>query len=174
LCEAYTELQLKPLIKKNEKRFLNLIKESERIKFYDEIRNNSLKIISNNKIIFFKIILKKYAHSLLLNTNQVYFAAKYKTWYEFKNSPEHNFWLKVRFVITPIFFSLFILGLIFSLRKISFKINILLFFSILYFFFTSCWLGNTRYFIPSIMFMSIYFSLTLNKIYELITTKKLN
>jgi len=110
----------------------------------------------------------------LLNPNQVYFAAKYKTWHEYKNSPEHKIWLKVRFVITPIFFSLFMFGLIFSLRKINFKINILLFFSILYFFFTSCWLGNTRYFIPSIMFMSIYFSLALNKIYELITTKKLN
>ena len=177
--KKFTELQAREYLNKKSKIILDnnnfdLTKESEKIQFYNEIQSNSIKTITDNKIIFFKIILKKYAHSLLLNPNQVYFAAKYKTWYEFKNSPEHKFWLKVRFVITPIFFSLFILGLIFSLRKINFKINTLLFFSILYFFFTSCWLGNTRYFIPSIMFMSIYFSLALNKIYELITTKKLN
>ena len=27
---------------------------------------------------------------MLLNPVQVYFAAKYKTWEEFKNSPDHN------------------------------------------------------------------------------------
>ena len=96
-------------------------KESEQIKFYNKIQSNSIKTITDNKIIFFKIILKKYVHSLLLNPNQVYFAAKYKTWHEYKNSPEHKFWLKVRFVITPIFFSLFMFGLFFVLRKNKFS-----------------------------------------------------
>ena len=175
----FNELQAREYLNKKSKIILDnnnfdLTKESDRIQFYNEIQSNSIKTITDNKIIFFKIILKNYVHSLLLNPNQVYFAAKYKTWNEYKNSSEHKFWLKVRFVITSFFFSLFMFGLIFSLRKISFQLNILLFFSILYFFFTSCWLGNTRYFIPSTMFMSIYFSLALNKIYELLTTKKLN
>ena len=142
--------------------------------FYNEIRNNSIKTISNNKIIFIKLIVKGYTHSLLLNPVQVFFAAKYRTWEEYKNSSNHKFWFKLRIIVTLLFFSLFLYGLIISRKKISIDLNIFLFFSILYFFFTSCWLGNTRYFTPSVMFMSIYFSLALNKIYELITIKKLN
>ena len=152
----------------------DLTKEKEKMLYYDKIRNNSIKTISNNKIIFFKFVLKSYTHSLLLNPVQVYFAAKYKTWNEYKNSSDHKFWLKIRVVTTLLFFSLFLYGMVISRNKISLELNIFLFFSILYFFFTSCWLSNTRYFIPSAMFMSVYFSLALDKIYELITTKKLN
>ena len=175
----FTALQAREYLNKKSQAILDnnnfdFTKESEQIKFFNEIRNNSINTISENKIIFLQLVLPNYFHSMLLNPVQVYFAAKYQTWEKYKNSPDHKFWLKIRVIITLLFFSLFLYGLIISRKKISLELNIFLFFSILYFFFTSCWLGNTRYFIPSIMFMSIYFSLALNKIYELITTKKLN
>ena len=172
----FTELKAREYLSKRTQTILDnnnfdLTKESEKILFYNEKRNTSIKTISDNKIIFIKIILKNYFHSLLLNPTQVYFSAKYQKWHDYKNSSDHKFWLKIRLVITPLFFSLFLFGLILSVRTLNFQLNIFLFFSILYFFFTSCWLGNTRYFIPSVMFMSIYFSLSLNKIYEIILKK---
>ena len=175
----YTDLQAREYLNKKSQIILDnnnfdLTKEKGRMLFYNEIRNNSIKTISNNKIIFIKLIVKGYTHSLLLNPVQVFFAAKYRTWEEYKNSSNHKFWFKLRIIVTLLFFSLFLYGLIISRKKISIDLNIFLFFSILYFFFTSCWLGNTRYFTPSIMFMSIYFGLVLDKIYEKIFSKKLN
>jgi len=73
--------------------------------------------------------------------------------------------------IIILFFTLSLFGFIISIKKISFDLNIFLFFSILYFFFTSCWLGNTRYFVPSVLFMGVYLSLALDKIYEKINIK---
>ena len=175
----FTGFEAREYLNKRYQKILNdnnfdLTKESEKVLFLNEIRSDSINLISENKLIFFKIILKSYFHSMLLNPTQVYFAAKYRVWIDYKNSSDHKFWLKIRFVITPIFFSLFLFGLILSLRTINFQFNTFLLFSILYFFFTSCWLSNTRYFIPSAMFMSVYLSLALDKIYELLAKKKLN
>jgi len=175
----FTNLQTREYLNKRSQTILDnnnfdLTKESEKILFYNKIRNASIKTISENKIIFFKVILKNYIHSLLLNPTQVYFAAKYQKWHDYKNSSDYKFWLKIRFIITPIFFGLFLFGFMLSVKTINLQLNIFLFFSILYFFFISCWLGNTRYFIPSAVFMSVYFSLAIDKIYELIVKKKLN
>ena len=149
----------------NEKRFLLINKK---------IRNQSIETIANNKLIFTKIILKSYFHSMLLNPTQVYFESKYQNWNEYKKSTDHKFVFKFRILITLIFFILSLYGLIISKKKLPLSINFFLFFSILYFFFTSCWLSNTRYFIPSATLMSIYFSIALDKIYEQINLKKLD
>ena len=172
----YTFLQVREYLDKKSQIILDnnnfdLTKEKDKMLYFEEIRINSIKTISDNKIIFFKLILKGYAHSLLLNPIQVYIGSKYKTWEKYKNSPEHKFWLKIRIIISLLFFSFFLYGLIISRKKLSLELNIFLFFSILYFFFIGCWLGNSRYFTPSAMFISFYFSLVLDKIYKKISEK---
>ena len=142
----------------------NLSNEAERIEFSSKIQENSLKTILENKEITLKIIFKNYLHSMLLNPVQVYYETKYQTWDEYKNSPDHKFWLVIRLIITPIFFIFTAIGLVFSIKKIDLKFNIFLFLSISYFFVMGCWLPNTRYFVPSVLFMTIYFSIFL---YEL-------
>lgn len=150
---------------------LDLSNERDKLFFLKKVQRNSIKTIFDNKIAFLEIISKNYFHSLLLNPTQVYFAAKYQYWQELKNSYDHKHWLKIRIIITLLFFTLSLFGFIISIKKISFDLNIFLFFSILYFFFTSCWLGNTRYFVPSVLFMGVYLSLALDKIYEKINIK---
>ena len=118
-----------------------------------------------NKIITIKIISKNYFHSVLLNPVQVYYASKYQKWFDYKNSKDHSFWLKLRIIITLIFFSITALGFYLSFKVLDLKLNMFLIFSCLYFFGVSCWLGNTRYFTPSVLFMSVYFSIFLNQVF---------
>lgn len=143
----------------------NLEIEKDRINFLNQIRNKSVENILENKIITIKILLKNYFHSVLLNPVQVYYASKYQKWIDYKNSKDHSFWLKLRIIITFIFFSITTLGFYISFRIVNLKLNIFLILSCLYFFSVSCWLGNTRYFTPSVLFMSIYFSIFLNQIF---------
>lgn len=177
LTKEFTELQPREYLIKRAQKILDndnfdLTKEREMILFFNKLRNESINTISENKIIFFKIIIKNYYHSILLNPVQVYFDSKYDSWHDYKNSIDHKFWLKIRIIIALLFFSVSLFGFIISIKKINYQLNIFLFFSILYFFFTSCWLvGNTRYFIPSTMFMGIYFSFALDNIYQSINTK---
>jgi len=165
----FEERQKKILDKNN----LNLENEKDLIIFFNEIRNESFQNIFQNKIITTKIIFKNYFHSILLNPVQVYYASKYKNWIDYKNSKDHPFWLKIRIVFTFFFFIFSGLGFLFSFKKIDLKFNLFIIFSCLYFFGVSCWLGNTRYFTPSVLFMSIYFAIFLNQI-VLKFSKKIN
>ena len=143
----------------------NLNIERDRINFLNQIRTKSIENILKNKILTIKILSKNYLHSVLLNPVQVYYASKYQKWIDFKNSNDHSFWLKLRIIMTLIFFFITALGFYLSFRVLDLKLNMFLILSCLYFFGVSCWLGNTRYFTPSVLFMSVYFSIFLNQVY---------
>ncbi len=142
----------------------DLSKEKDKIEYSNIIQKNSFKTLLENKVVTLRIILKNYFHTMLLNPVQVFYEAKYKTWIEYKKSPDHKFWLKIRLIVTPLFFIFSAIGFFVSIKKIDPKLNIFIFLSILYFFVVSCWLPNTRYFVPSVLFMSIYFSVSLHEI----------
>ena len=68
----FTALQAREYLNKKSQAILDnnnfdFTKESEKIKFLNEIRNNSINTISENKIIFLQLILPNYFHSMLLN-----------------------------------------------------------------------------------------------------------
>ncbi len=152
----------------------DLTNETDKIFYLNKVQKNSLKTLMSNKIITLKIIMKNYFHSILLNPVQVFYEAKYQNWAGYKASNDHKFWLIIRIIITPIFFILSGLGIIFSIKKIDFRLNVFLFLSIIYFMGISCWIPNTRYFVPSVLFMSIYLSIALHEINLYIRNKKLN
>ena len=147
--------------------------ESDQIKFYNKVRENSFKTLITNKTITLKIIIKNYIHTMLLNPVQVFYEAKYQNWIDYKKSDDHKFWLVVRIIITPIFFTMVGFGIIFSIKKVEFKYNIFLFLSAIYFMCISCWLPNTRYFVPSVLFLNIYFSIFLYQTSLFLKKKKL-
>ena len=151
----------------------NLQKESDKIKYLNKVQKNSFNTLIANKTITLQIIIKNYLHAMLLNPVQVFYETKYQNWIDYKKSDEHKFWLIVRIIITPIFFIMTGLGMIFSIKKVEFKYNVFLFLSVIYFTSVSCWLPNTRYFVPSVLFMSIYFSIFLHQISLLLKKSKL-
>ena len=115
----------------------NINIERDRINFLNKIRNKSIENIFKNKIVTIKILLKNYFHSVLLNPVQVYYASKYQKWIDYKNSDDHSFWLKLRIIITFIFFCITALGFYLSFRKmLDLKLN-MFYYSLLYIFFWS-------------------------------------
>ena len=149
----------------------DLQKESDKIKYLNKVQKNSFNTLIANKTIALQIIIKNYLHAMLLNPVQVFYETKYQNWIDYKKSDEHKFWLTVRIIITPIFFIMTALGMILSIKKVEFKYNVFLFLSIIYFTSISCWIPNTRYFVPSVLFMSIYFSIFLHQIILLLKKK---
>ena len=144
----------------------DLKKEKDLIDFYEKIKKNSIHRILNNKFIFLKIISKNYFHTLLLNPFQAYNSSQYQNWQDFKNSSDHKKFMILRVTFSFIFYLMIIIGLINSREFISKQINFLIIMSILYFFFTSCWLNNTRYFIPSALLMSFYLPFAINYFFK--------
>lgn len=137
-------------------------KEKDFINFSENIRQNSKNRILENKISFLSIISKNYFHTLLLNPFQAYNSSSYQNWHDLKNSPDHKKFVILRIIFSFIFYLIFFIGFFHSRKFMSKQINFLIIMSVLYFFFTSCWLPNTRYFIPSAFFMSFYFVFTID------------
>jgi hypothetical protein len=109
----------------------------------------------------------------MLNPFQVYYWHEYnKSSYkiEYHLSEDKKKWLLFRIIYSSIFYLLIILGVINLInRKKQLNFHIMIFSCVLYYAFMLGWVGNTRYFVPSIILLSIFFG---NGIYSIINFKK--
>ena len=130
-------------------------------------QKKAIKIMLNNKIITMQIYLKKIIHHAVLNPFQTFYWHKYnqKDYYgiEFHLSKESKKYFIFKIFYSLIFYIILFVG-IFSFIKKRNKLDfhLLIFFLVLYLVFMLGWVGNSRYFIPSVVFLSIFFGHGLN------------
>ena len=108
-----------------------------------------------------KIYIKKTIHHGLLNPVQVYYWHKYNNddiKEEYHLSLEHKKWIWKRILYSLIIYFFVLIGIFYSLKKIEYRnFNYFIILSILYFMVMLGWMGNTRYFMPSLILISIFF-----------------
>ena len=95
----------------------------------------------------------------MLNPVQVYFWHKYNNIdSEYHLSTDHEEWIWKRILYSSIIYFFVLIGIYYSLRKKEYK-NFIYFIilSIFYFMFMLGWVGDTRYFMPSLILISIFF-----------------
>lgn len=145
----------------------NLLINSEinRLSYYKFRDVEALKTILRNKYDFSIMILRSSLNVVLINPTQMLFKySKYDDWNFFKTTYDFKISLFIKF-----FYSLFIY-LICLIGIINFNINknfslIFLFLSFILYSLAVSSLGmNERYFVPSIIFLSLFFSIGLEKI----------
>ena len=156
-----------------ENKNFNLENEDELIEYYKMIQSYSYKYIFQNPIETTKFVFNKSLHTAVLDPVHVlYFHEfEYKGKNRYLNSPEHKFWIPIRIVYSLVIYLVALIGFLalFSKNK---KIFVLSFISIIYFFFILSWLGNTRYFTPCLIYLSIFFGFGLEKLLEISRFKK--
>ena len=146
---------------------LDLEIESDRIKFYNFQKNEAIKTILNNKLVTLKEAVISSIHSMLLNPVEIINTRiKGKDYYK---SDLHQKYVKYRIVYSFLIYTIIFIGFLYSLKKRIFVPLILLLVGI-YFFIISSWVGYTRYFVPTLLSLSIYFGFGLEFIY----TKMIN
>jgi len=157
-------------IKRNK---INLNLESDRLKYYEFKKDKSLEIIKRNLFESIVFALKKTAHFVVLDPfRHVYYFYKYeykgKLETRFYKSEKHQGMIKLRIFYSLIIYLISILGFISMLKNKEDKSTWLIFFSIFYFIILTGWVGNTRYFAPCLVYLSIFFGNgmeSLNKIF---------
>ena len=135
-------------------------------------QKKAIKIILENKIITIKIYLKKIINHLILNPFQTYYWHKYNQ-IEYSNEEFHlseeakkYFYFKVLYSL--IFYIILLFGFIkIKNDKNNYKFHLLLIFLVSYLVFMLGWVGNSRYFVPSIIFLSIFFGHGIDYLKEL-------
>tara|TARA_B100001175_G_scaffold241887_1_gene208214 strand:+ start:409 stop:1776 length:1368 start_codon:yes stop_codon:yes gene_type:complete len=167
-------LQAKDLLKSKEKVWIeenniDLKKEKDLLFYYNFLQKESFRIIVENPIISATHVLKKTIHFVVLDPlRHVHFYYKY----EYKGKPETRYYqsethmnmIPFRIIYTLLVYSISFCGLIYLYKNN--KKNHLLFvvLSLLYFTAVCSWIGNTRYFTPCLIYLSLLFGNGLNLI----------
>ncbi len=164
--------QAKDILKSNEKLWIkenkiDLKKEKDLLLYYNFLQDESFKIILDNPLISANHVINKTIHFIVLDPlRHVHFYYKY----EYKGKPETRYYrsethmnlIPFRIIYTLLIYSISFCGLIY-LFKINKKSHLLLVvLSLLYFLAVCSWIGNTRYFAPCLIYLSLLFGNGLN------------
>ena len=152
----------------------NIDNKVDRLKYYNYLQNTSLKIIIKNPISSVKFIFDKNLHTLVLDPFFI------QNFYKFEvrgkkrhyKSETHKREIPYRIIYSLFLYTIMLIGFFYSLKNVN-KIFI---FSIiilsLYPIFILGWMGVNRYFMPSLIYLSIFFGNGITNILDLINKKK--
>jgi hypothetical protein len=149
--------ELKWIIENN----INLNSEKDRRQIYNYYQKYAFEVFLHNPLITAKIYIKKTIHHGLLNPVQIYF------WYKYNNNDngeqyhlnsDHKKWIWKRILYSLVIYFFILIGIFYSFKKREHKnFNYFIILSIFYYMFMLGWMGNTRYFMPSLILLSIFF-----------------
>jgi len=145
----------------NENNIKNINIEQNRIKFFKYKKEYTLDLIKNNLATSLKIISWKSIQTGILSPQYLFY-------YHYKEHDRnvrpyylkkdfYNFWMPIQLVYSLIIYLVIILGFLNSLKNLNWKFNLYLITSAAYMFCMLGWVGNSRYFSPSLIYLSFYF-----------------
>ena len=141
-----------------------IINEKDIVKFDHYIFKKTLKYFYDYPVDFGLYILKNSIHFTLLNPFHIYSDNRYKSGEIYYFSKEHDDLIIYRIIYTLIIYLICLVGLISIIKKRNYKLLFFISSSILFFFLPISWIGNTRNFVPCLIFISFLFSFGLNEI----------
>tara|TARA_B100000795_G_C22761190_1_gene423675 strand:+ start:140 stop:769 length:630 start_codon:yes stop_codon:yes gene_type:complete len=134
--------------------------EVDRLKYYNYLQYSALNIIIKNPLTTTKFIFIKNLHTLVLNPFYI------KNYYKFDTvrgeqsyykSKTHTNEIPLRIVYSAVIYIIMLFGIFYSFKNID---KIVIFFIVilaLYPVFILGWMGANRYFVPSLIYLSIFF-----------------
>ena len=145
----------------NENNIKNINIEQNRIRFFKYKKEYTLDLIKNNLATSLKIISWKSIQTGILSPQYLFY-------YHYKEHDRnvrpyylkkdfYNFWMPIQLVYSLIIYLFIILGFLNSIKNLNWKFNLFLVTSALYMFCILGWVGNSRYFSPSLIYLSFYF-----------------
>ena len=161
-----SELEARKWVKQQEKNWIeknkiDLKKFEDNRKWHKYQQKFALNVFLNNKIITAKIYIKLTIHHTLLNPVQAYYYHKYNHNVfneEYHTSLEHDEWVWKRVLYSLIIYFFILIGIFYSFKKKEYRnFNYFIILSIFYYMLMLGWVGNTRYFMPSLTLLSIFF-----------------
>ena len=154
------------------KKNLTMIEVLEINKFKSE---EALKVILEDPLSTIKILTFHYTKSLLIHPFWVknLYNKKYIARDEYdETNLNFSFQNKIRIIYSLIFYAFALGGFFLSIRKINWKLNIILLFTLLYYYAVSGFVGNPRYFLPSYLVICFYLTFFINYCFLKIFIKK--
>ena len=145
----------------------------DKINFDNFIRSRSYMYFLEYPLEFVKHYINKSLHIVILNPFHIYSDLNYISGEIYYDTKSHQKYIFIRIFYTMLIYSIALIGLVSMIKKNQTDTVVILLFSVLYFFGLVAWSGNTRYFVPNLIYISFLFSFGLNSIYESLFRKKI-
>ncbi len=129
----------------------------EKNKYYDYLQKTALKIIITNPFISIKRVFKQSLHHLVLNPVHIKYFYQFEGRGKYNRSETHKKWIPIRIIYSVIIYLVVFWGTIYSLKHMKKEIIFLLMISVAYVVLGLGWMGIPRHFVPSLIFLSIFF-----------------
>ena len=127
--------------------------EKDKVKLDNFLAERSIDYLFDNVYDFSKFILKKSLHTILLNPFHIYSDHHFNSGEYYYTSETHKKLLPARIIYSILIYILCIIGLIELYKQKKYK-DISLF--IVFYIFMVLFRGNTRYFVPCLIYLSIF------------------
>ena len=141
--------------------FIHFIKsEKDKIKLYDYINKRQYKIIFENPLIACFVAIKKAIHFVVLDPTHNYYYNEHRGQNKkpvFIKSKTHKNWIPYRIIYTLLIYFVCFFGLIYFFKQKNYQLLLLLVLSIFYYIILFGWIGMTRIYVPSLIYLSFFF-----------------
>ena len=134
-----------------------VLNESDRVNFDNFIRNRTFQFILENLYEFGLHVLQRSFHTLLLNPFHIYSDHNFRSGEYYYTTITHDKLIPYRIVYSLLIYTFSIVGLFCLFKDKNYKLLFLLFLSASYFYTLVSWHGNTRYFVPVLIYISVFF-----------------
>jgi len=143
------------------------LNEKNKIKFDQYISYKTLYYFSKYPLDFTLYIVNKSLHITLLNPFHIYSDHHFMSGEKYYGSKTHSRLIPIRAGYTMIIYLICLFGLFNLFQKKQYNILIFSTLSMMYFYGLVSWNGNTRYFVPVVIYMSFFFGYGIDKIIDL-------
>lgn len=130
---------------------------SDRVKFDNFYAARTIDILLEFPLTSIKIIAKRSLHSLLLNPFHIYSDHNFISGEKYYLSDQHQKLIPLRIIYTLFIYSISLLGIYVIFKEKSYQTLAIIIISILYNYGMISWHGNTRYFVPTLIYLSFLF-----------------
>lgn len=134
-----------------------IVEEKDKELFDKEISKRTVYYLIEYPIDFLQFISKSAIHTVLLNPFHIYSDNKYESGEFYYDTKEHDDLVNLRILYTFIIYFFCLIGLYNLYRNKNYKLMSLYLISIIYFYSLVSWHGNTRYFMPNLIYLSLFF-----------------
>jgi hypothetical protein len=142
----------------------SIINESDAVLFDNFYAAETVEILLNNPWAALKIISYNSIHSVLLNPFHIYSDHNFVSGEDYYFSEKHDKLVLVRVIYTILIYAVSLIGFFTLVREKKYHLLFILLISILYTYGMISWHGNTRYFVPVVIYLSFFFGFGYNKL----------
>ncbi len=149
----------------------SILNEKDKINFDGFIRKRTFEYIFKYPLKFTKHILKQSVHTVLLNPFHIFSEHNFRSSEVYYVSKKHDELVPLRIVYSLFIYLIASFGIFHFFREKEYEKLFFLLISALYFYATIFWHGNTRYFVPCVIYLSFLFGAGLNYLIEFFNKK---